>query len=33
MNAPAPVPAPNLTNLPQRLHHYAFVIKDSEVNR
>jgi len=33
MNTPAPVPAPNLTNLPQRLHHFAFVIKDSVVNR
>lgn len=33
MNAPTPVPAPTLTTLPERLHHYAFVIKDSEVNR
>ena len=33
MNAPAPVPVPTLTNPPQRLHHYAFVIKDGEANR
>lgn len=30
---PAPVPKPTLSNPPQRLHHYAFVIKDSEINR
>ena len=33
MTTSAPVPNPPLDNLPQRLHHYAFVIKDSEVNR
>jgi catechol 2,3-dioxygenase-like lactoylglutathione lyase family enzyme len=33
MTAPAPVAKPSLKVLPQRLHHYAFVIKHSEANR
>ena len=33
MTATAPVPKPTLMNGPQRLHPYAFVVKDSEVNR
>ncbi len=32
MSNDAPSPAP-LSKLPERLHHYAFVVKDHEVNR